>query len=128
MPAVLPPTASSAPLLYSLYLVLPAYLRCARGVILQHEGHCKFCSWAWLETLDLLPPEEEKPKGHFVRNCHRQTMPSSRALMMRRSPLCGDSSSMAALEFQVRGVAGSVVTRKEGSHSLGSLCWWPPRG
>merc|ERR1712091_421028 len=26
MPAVLPPTASSAPLLYSLYFVLPAYL------------------------------------------------------------------------------------------------------
>ena len=80
MPAVLPPTASSAPLLYSLYLVLPAYLRCARGVILQHEGHCKFCSWAWLETLDRLPPEEEEPKGHFVRHRHGQDNASSRAL------------------------------------------------
>ena len=127
MPAVLPPTASSAPLLYSLYLVLPAYLRCARGVILQHEGHCKFCSWARLgrwsratrRRTGRVRPCRAQPSLQTADNASsraRESSPSSAAswVMAASSPKSGISS-------QDRSVSRVELRDGEGTAPL----WWP---
>ena len=74
-----------------------------------------------------MPPEEEQAECDLIGHSHLSDcrQPSSRDVNRRSS---AGSELMLASRSQVRGVLGSVVTRREGSQSLGSALLWPPRG